>query len=170
MPNQLADLVTAQNTGYETGQKQASPNALGLFIRTMLTQQQKNLEMNQEYGMKKELLQTDYDIKSKSPQGVAELAKTQAEGGLKSQELKLKQEAKAKYDAGDRSPEILKALDMYATPNVFNMMGTNDIPQNFNITNPTDGKVLVTNPQGVKGYIPKTQLEEALKTGYKQTM
>ncbi len=52
MPNTLADFVTAQNTGYETGQKQASPNALGLFIRTMLATQQKNIEQDREYGMK----------------------------------------------------------------------------------------------------------------------
>ena len=169
MPNQLADLVSAQNTGYETGKGQASPNALGLFIRTMLATQQKSRELVQEYGLKKENIQAEYDIKSKSPQGIAELAKTQAEGSLKGQELQLKQEAKAKYDAGDRSPEVLKALDMYATPNIFNMMGTDSIPQNFNITNPTDNRVLVMNSQGVKGYIPKDQLKEALKSGYKET-
>ena len=45
MSNQLADFVQAKNTGYETGQKQASPNALGMFIRTMLEQKQKNMEM-----------------------------------------------------------------------------------------------------------------------------
>lgn len=119
--------------------------------------------------MKEQLLKTGENIKSKSPQGIADLAKTQAEGGLKSQELKLKEEAKSKYDAGDRSPEILKALDMYATPNIFNMMGNDSTPQNFDITKPTDGRVLVINSQGVKGYIPKAQLKEALQSGYKET-
>ena len=166
---QLADFITAQNSGYETGKQQATGNALGMFIRTMLEQRQKNLELTQEYGMKEQLLKTGEKIKSESPQGIAELAKTQAEGGLKSQELKVKEEAKTKYDAGDRSPEVLKALDMYATPNIFNMMGNDSIPQNFNITNPTDGRVLVENSQGVKGYIPKDQLKEALKSGYKET-
>ena len=166
---QLADFITAQNTGYATGKEQATGNALGMFIRTMLAQKQKNLDLQQEYGMKEQLLKTGEKIKSESPQGVAELAKTQAEGGLKSQELKVKEEAKTKYDAGDRSPEVLKALDMYATPNIFNMMGNDSIPQNFNITNPTDGRVLVENSKGVKGYIPKNQLKEALKSGYKET-
>lgn len=128
MSNQLADFVQAQNTGYETGQKQASPNALGMFIRTMLEQKQKNMEMTQEYGMKKQNIQAEYDIKSKSPQGIAELVKTQAEGGLKGQELQVKTEAKIAYDAGDRSPEVLKALDMYATPNIFNLMGSGGMP------------------------------------------
>ncbi len=156
---QLADFITAQNTGYETGKGQASPNALGLFIRTMLAQQQKSRELIQEYGLKKENIQAEYDIKSKSPQGVAELAKTQAEGGLKSQELKLKEEAKVKYDAGDRSPEVLKALDMYATPNIFNLMGDNGMPSMSNVsTNP-----LPTQPPK---YDPKTQkLQYNSKTG-----
>ncbi len=150
MTNQLADLVSAQNTGYETGKSQASSNALGIFIRTMLAQKQKNLELQQETGAKKELIQTEYDIKSKSPLGIAELAKTQAEGGLKSQELKLKEEAKVKYDAGDRSPEVLKALDMYATPNIFNLMGGNGMPSMSDISsNPL--------PAQPPKYDPKTQ-------------
>ena len=128
MANQLADFVQAQNSGYESGKGQAQPNGLGIFIRTMLGQQQKNMELTQEYGMRKDLAQTENRIKAESPQGVAELAKTQAEGGLKSQELTLKTEAKTAYDAGDRSPEVLKALDMYATPNIFNMMGGGGMP------------------------------------------
>lgn len=159
MANELADLVQAQNSGYETGQKQASPNALGLFIRTMLAQQQKNIDLQQETGAKKELLQTEYNIKSNSPLGIAELSKTQAESGLKSQELKLKEEAKAKYDAGDRSPEVLKALDMYATPNIFNLMGDNGIPSmSSNPANPL--------PIQPPKYDPKTQkLQYNSKTG-----
>ena len=78
--------------------------------------------------MKKQNIQAEYDIKSKSPQGIAELVKTQAEGGLKGQELQVKTEAKIAYDAGDRSPEVLKALDMYATPNIFNLMGSGGMP------------------------------------------
>ena len=137
MPNQLADFVTAQNTGYATGKEQATGNALGMFIRTMLEQRQKNLDLQQEYGLKQGLVKAEYDYKSKSPLGVAELAKTQAEGGLKGQELTLKKEAKTKYDAGDRSPEVLKALDMYATPNIFNLMGDNGMPSMSNVsTNP----------------------------------
>ena len=150
MPNQLADFVTAQNTGYATGKEQATGNALGMFIRTMLEQRQKNMELSQEYGMKEQLLRTGEKIKSESPQGIAELAKTQAEGGLKSQELKLKEEAKTKYDAGDRSPEVLKALDMYATPNIFNLMGSGGMPSMSDVsTNP-----LPTQPPK---YDPKTQ-------------
>lgn len=137
MANQLADLVSAQNSGYESGKGQASPNALGLFIRTMLAQRQKNLDLQQEIGAKKELLQTEYNIKSNSPLGIAELSKTQAESGLKSQEFKLKEEAKTKYDAGDRSPEVLKALDMYSTPNIFNLMDGNGMSSMSEVsTNP----------------------------------
>jgi hypothetical protein len=156
MPNsQLADFVQASNSGYETGKQQASSNALGLFIRTMLATQQKSRELVQEYGLKKENIQTEYDIKSKSPQGIAELAKTQAEGGLKSQELAVKQEAKKAYDAGDRSPEVLKALDIYATPNIFNFIPSgSSLPS----TNP-----LPANPPK---YDPKTQkLQYNAKTG-----
>jgi hypothetical protein len=156
---QLADFITAQNTGYETGQKQASPNALGLFIRTMLAQQQKNLDLQQETSAKKELIKTEYDYKSKSPLGVAELAKTQAEGGLKSQELKLKEEAKTKYDAGDRSPEVLKALDMYATPNIFNLMGSGGMPSMSDIpTNPLPAQPPKYDPK-------KEKLQYNSKTG-----
>ena len=142
MPNnQLADFVQAQNTGYETGQKQASPNALGMFIRIMLAQKQKNMDLNQEYRMRKDLAQTENKIKSESPQGVAELAKTQAEGGLKGQELQIKTEAKTAYDAGNRSPEVLKALDMYATPNIFNLLGSGGMPSISDIgTNPLPSK------------------------------
>jgi hypothetical protein len=141
MAGTLADLVQAQNSGYETGKGQAQPNGLGLFIRTMLAEQQKNKQLMQETEAKKELIQTEYDIKYKSPQGVAELAKTQAEGGLKGQELTLKQEAKTAYDAGDRSPEVLKALDMYATPNIFNLMGSGGMPSISDMgTNPLPAK------------------------------
>ena len=159
MANQLADLVSAQNTGYETGKSQASPNALGLFIRTMLATQQKSRELVQEYGLKKENIQAEYDIKSKSPQGIAELAKTQAEGGLKSQELKVKEEAKTKYDAGDRSPEVLKALDMYATPNIFNLMGSGGMPSMSDIpTNPLPAQPPKYDPK-------KEKLQYNSKTG-----
>ncbi len=138
---QLADFIQAQNSGYATGKEQATGNAMGMFIRTMLEQKQKNMELTQEYGMKKDLLQTENKIKSESPQGVAELAKTQAEGGLKSQELQVKTEAKTAYDAGDRSPEVLKALDMYATPNIFNLMGSGGMPSISDMgTNPLPSK------------------------------
>jgi len=67
MPNnQLADFVTAQNTGYETGQKQASPNALGMFIRTMLATQQKNIEQDREYGMKVGLAKEEAKAKTEA--------------------------------------------------------------------------------------------------------
>jgi hypothetical protein len=63
---QLADLVQAQNSGYETGKGQAQPNAIGLFIRTMLATKQKNLEMQQEYGLKKELIGEEQRAKSEA--------------------------------------------------------------------------------------------------------
>jgi len=66
MPNTLADFVQAQNTGYETGQKQASPNALGLFIRTMLATQQKNIEQDREYGMKVGLAKEEAKAKTEA--------------------------------------------------------------------------------------------------------
>ena len=148
---QLADFITAQNSGYETGKQQATGNALGMFIRTMLAQKQKNLDLQQEYGMKEQLLKTGEKIKSESPQGIAELAKTQAEGGLKSQELKLKEEAKTKYDAGDRSPEILKALDMFPTLNVWSMPwdtqnSSSSFPKSNTSTNPLPNKQTTKTP------------------------
>jgi hypothetical protein len=66
MPTNLADLVQAQNSGYDTGKQQAQPNALGLFIRTMLATQQKNREMTQEYGLKKELIGEEASAKAKA--------------------------------------------------------------------------------------------------------
>ena len=108
-------------TGAQMGEGQ---NPLGQFIKTMLADWQQRRGLGQEYGMKKGLLEAEYGMKEKSPLNIAELVKTQAEGELKGEELKLFKEAKKKYDAGDRSPEILKALGMYATPNIFNLVGS----------------------------------------------
>ena len=62
--NQLADFVSAQNIGYESGAKQAQPNGLGMFIRTMLAEQQRNKAIVEEYGQRKELAQTEATAKT----------------------------------------------------------------------------------------------------------
>lgn len=81
MPNQLADFVSAQNTGYETGKGQAQPNAIGLFIRTMLATKQKNLEMQQEYGLKKDLVEEEAKARQKYPSPIESLIAKQLGGG-----------------------------------------------------------------------------------------
>jgi hypothetical protein len=82
MPGTLADLVQAQNSGYDTGKQQAQPNALGLFIRTMLATQQKNRDLTQEYGLKKQNLEEEAKLKQKYPSPLEALISQQLGGGM----------------------------------------------------------------------------------------
>ena len=149
-------------SGMEIGQGQ---NPLGSFIKTMLADWQQRRIVGQEYGMKRGLLEAEYGMKEKLPLNIAELAKTQAEGELKGEELKLFKEAKKKYDAGDKSPEVLKALGMYATPNIFNLIGsdfTNPIIPQVTPLEPSPVQLPIT--KGKPKYNPKTQKLQYNKT------
>lgn len=112
MPNQLADFVTAQNTGYETGQKQASPNALGLFIRTMLATQQKNLEMDREYGLKKELVQEEAKARQKYPSPIEALIAKQLGGnGIENAPASTSEEALKQIPTGDVPEDYITKVE-----------------------------------------------------------
>lgn len=157
----LADMPRAAALGFQTGmQAGEGQNPLGQFVRLMLADFQQRRELQADYGMKKGLLKEEYNIKAGSPFGIAELSKTQAETGIKEEELKTYREAKKKYEAGDRSPEILKVLGMYATPNILNLMGS-DFPIGSS-SEPTP----MPFPKDKPNYNPKTQkLQYNSKTG-----
>jgi hypothetical protein len=93
MPGTLADLVQAQNSGYETGKGQAQPNGLGIFIKTMLAQQQKNLELSQEYGLKKGLVEEEAKARQKYPSPIEALVAQQLSGGMANAPATTEQEA-----------------------------------------------------------------------------
>ena len=161
----LADMPRAAALGFQTGMQMGEgQNPLGQFVKLMLADFQQKRELQTEYGMKKGLLKEEYNIKAGSPFGIAELAKTQAETGLKEEELKTYREAKKKYEEGDRSPAILKTLGMYATPNILNFMGSEFPIGNSTITNNEPTPMPFTG--GKPKYDPKTQkLQYNSKTG-----
>lgn len=116
---QLANLPYAAALGFQQGQGMAQPNPLGDFIRMM-----------NEYGVKKGLIREEVEgkkglevfksqIEQQSPKYKAETAAYNAlaeKRGSFNVDETVKQEAYDRYQKGDKSPEVMKALGLWVSP------------------------------------------------------
>ena len=114
------DFSRSAALGFSQGREMAEgTNPLGNFVKMMLANKENILSQQRDIAGKVQVEQAKAGIEQASPLYKAqtkayETLGTQRTAGLIDE--KIKEDAWNKYQAGDKSPEVLKALGMFVSP------------------------------------------------------